>query len=265
MFTDSDVWTELLKQSCVSKYLEIPNTDLYHLDRIQYCKNSNKLLITHLNYDESDVESYTLIDTKNMEILWSTFGPIFINFYEANFNVYKILSKMNIVYECEFSYFDMDEERYLSNNTITKYNYKNDTINLNNILGQKTEMINTLPETEYTFYGTGVVKSNGVLFINKNAWTIPWYYEQSILQKNNIIFHHTHPDAITNVLPLELQEIITQYHMHDVYTYIKKIDALMQKLGIIRIGCLLDGEHVFNKLNIPHTFAEFCKVIKQVT
>lgn len=250
MFKDAAVWSELLAQSCVSKYLEIPNTDLYHLHRIQYCKDSNKLLITHLNYDESDEESYTLIDTKNMVILRSNFGPNFMNFYEINLNVYKILLKMNIVYDCVFKYFDMDEESYLSNNTITKYNYKNDTINLKNILAQKKELINILPETEYTFYGTGVVKGNGILFINKNAWNLTWYYDQSILKQL--------PDVITSELPLELQEIIAKYHMQDLYTYIKKIDALMQKLGIIRISCLLDKEHVFNKLDIPNTFAEFC-------
>ena len=293
-FTDATIWIEQLEQSCVTKYLEIPNTDLYHLHRIQYCKNSNKLLITHLNYDDLDEESYrlhwacnpvqrywrntdlsptkdglkipwsrnfnytphhtdnpvqceryTLIDTKNMVILRSNF----MNFYEPNLNVYKILSKMKITYDCEFSYLEMDEE-----NTITKYNYREDTINLKNILAQKKELINTLPETEYTFYGTGIVKHNGLLFINKNAWNTQWYYEQSMLKQL--------PDVITSELPLELQNIIKQYQMHDVYTYIKNIYALMQVIGIIRISCLLYNEHVFDKLNIPATFAEFCKLVK---
>lgn len=260
MFKDATVWSELLSQSCVSKYLEIPNTALYHLHRIRYCKDSNKLLITHLNYDDSDEESHTLIDTKNMVIIRSNFGPKFMNFYEINLYVYKILSKMNIVYDCKFSYLDMDEEMFEFSNytkTITKYKYRKYTINLKNILAQKNELINTLPETEYTFYGTGVVKYNGLLFINKNAWNIQWYYEQSMLKQL--------PDEITSELPLELQDIIKQYHMHDVYTYIKKINALMQVIGIIRISCLLDKDRVFSELNIPNTFAEFSTILQRFT
>lgn len=252
MFKGSTVWTELLEQSCVTKYLEIPGTNLYHLHRIQYCKDSDKLLITHFNYDYSDDELCTLIDTKNMVILRSNFGPNFVNFYEPNLYVYKILSKMNIVYDCKFSYLDMDEESYLSNNTITKYNYREDTINLKNILAKKKELINTLPETEYTFYGTGIVKHNGLLFINKNAWDTKWYYEQFSLNRL--------PEVIISEMPPELQDIIRKYHMHDVYTYIKKINALMQVIGIIRLIRLLDKERVFRELNIPNTFAGFCAV-----
>lgn len=245
-------WLELLKQASVSHFIEIPNTEAYYLNRIQFDIEHNTLLITHKTY--YNPRTYTLINLDSLTIIDSEFGIS---------KARKYISISDIIYDCKFEY--SYESLYINNNCeFIDISISNEYININfDEIICRMKILKTTKSSilsKYTHVSTNAINSNGLLFIIDGAWDVNWHL------KNNSIDDIQHIMNSYNIV-VDIQYIIYEYLLCDIYTYLNQINNLMQLIYISAFYYLITNPcyylQIFTELAIPNTYVEFCKNISR--
>jgi hypothetical protein len=239
-----DKWLKLLSQANTYQVLEIPNTNAYYLNRIQFDAKQNTLLITHVTYTNS--RTYTLIDLTTLSIIDSEFG---------NNKAKKYITYADIVFDCKFEYtyyspYDLD-------NAYRDISREYMNVNFETIISNAKILKNELLPSKYTAIPTGSFKSPGLLFIEIGAWDISWHLKnycggypmQYLMDSSNI--------------SADMQYKVYEYLLRDIYTYLTQLYKLMQLLFVTATYYLETKPYcdqpIFTEFKIPDTYSAFLK------
>ena len=222
-----DTWYSLLKNASQCVSMTVPNTYKYYLNRIQYCSANNQLLITHDKYHEP--RSYTLINLNTLQVIAS--GT-------------KMRDMKEITYDIVFDYF---YESGFDELTLINSESEDDKLNCNEYHCKYRILVDKLGEPKYAFKSIGVIKNNGLLFTETNAFTTEWYIDNMYRPAVRLLE--------TTGMPYDISYIVGEHILFEVFMYIITVYQIMRLICLTSIA-YEDNEHKL-EWHIPLTWDKF--------
>ncbi len=230
-----NTWYKLFRQASQCVSMTVQDTSKYYLSRIQYFSANNLLLITHDKYKEP--KTYTLIDLNTLLVIESSFG---------------VMQDMTeVTYDIEFDYFYESEFDEL---TPINSESGDDKLNYPEYHCKYRILADKLGEPKYTFKSIGVIKNNGLLFMETSGFTTKWcidnMYKPAISQLE-----------ITSV-PDDISCIVSEHILFEVFIYVITVYQIMRLICLTSIA-YTDSEHKL-EWHIPLTWDKFHAQTKQI-
>ncbi len=129
-----------------------------------------------------------------------------------------------------------------------------DKLNYNEYHCKYWILVDKLGEPKYTFKSIGVIKSNGLLFMETNAFTTEWYidnmYTPSVRQLE------------TADMPYDITCIVGEHILFNVFMYVILVYQVMRLICLTSIA-YEEHEHRFEWV-IPTTWDKFHEQTKQI-